>query len=132
MTGNDAASKVALPGAPDLDFDVRGLTVSAVVVADREILLRLVGGHGWHVDSSTGEMAHFLEDAPDRQVIEVDVGMRLPVMPDKMFADYVAQLQRWRDEGTPVRMCGAPGKDSLLIENRDRYVLMPRRLEEQR
>jgi hypothetical protein len=118
-----------MPGDPDLDADVDGLTVTSVVaVAEtREVLIRLVDGFGRFVDSGTGEMTHFPPGDPDARVSTADVKLRLPTMPDDVWASYIGQLERWRDEARPLRMTAAPGKVTLLIGGRDDLLPMPRR-----
>lgn len=119
----DIADRVALPGSPDLDCDVDGLVLTAVVVEpdSQEILLHAKSGHGWWVDSNTGEIAN------DLDVARCDCRMRYPDMPPPLFAEYARLLEEWRDQGTPLRMTAAPGKVTLLIDPPDRFVPLPRR-----
>ena len=117
------ATRIARPGDPDLDCDLTGMTILSVVVADasREILLFAVGGCGTWVDDTTGDLV----DVPC--VDHAEVTVRLPDMPPDVFAGYVAQLERWRAAATRLRMCSAPGRATLLIENRSTFLPLPRR-----
>ncbi|MFD6565473.1 hypothetical protein [Micromonospora profundi] len=60
---------LAMPGDPDLDADVDGLTVTAVVhnTDTRELLVKLVDGHGHFIDT-TGRRREFTPGEPDRRV----------------------------------------------------------------
>jgi hypothetical protein len=120
-TGN-ISSRLAMPGDPDLDLDVHAITVtSAVAVTEtREVLLHLRGGHGWWVDAATAELV-----ATD--VCDSQVSMRLPDMTGDVWTSYIGLLERWRAEGTLLRMISAPGRMSLLIENPESFIPVPRR-----
>lgn len=119
------ADRVAKPGDPDLDLDVDGLTVTAVVSTDREVLIRMVGGYGWFRKVTGGWFTCLPGDGGG--VTEAQVGVWLPEMPGDRFSDYVGQLERWRDGRVPLRMCAAPGKVSMLIADRHEFLMLPRR-----
>lgn len=114
--------QVTLPGDPTMDCDIEGIVVTSVVVADddQEILMHLRGGHGQWADTP-GEMV----DIPE--VTDGDVRARFVDMPEHLWRRLVAQLERWRDAGTPLWFGSAPGKISTLIEDPDHYVFLPRR-----
>lgn len=123
MTAEAARAKLAMPGDPDLDADVHGTTITAVVAAaeTREILVRLTGGSGRWVDACSGESVDITT------LTDGELSARLPTMPDDVWNRYVGQLERWRDQATPLRLTAAPGRVSLLIENRDTFIPLPRR-----
>lgn len=129
MAKRDVKSALAMPGDPDLDADVDGLTVTSVVAVTetREVLVRLADGYGRFVDSTNGDMRHFPPGDPTARVSGGDISLRLPGMPDKVWAAYVGQLEAWRQKATPLRMCAAPGRVTLLIEDRSTFLPMPRR-----
>lgn len=123
------ANRVAQPGAADLDFDVDGLTITAVVstAVERMIVPRLVDGYGWW-RCGDGAVETFLPgDDPQARVAAVEAHICYPMMPPILFAQLVTRLEGWRDAGTPLRMCAAPGKATTLIEDLDRWVALPRR-----
>lgn len=125
------AVRLAMPGDPDLDADVDGLTVTAVAAntPTRELLVYLADGFGRMVDTASGRMRHFPAGDPDARVEHVELAAVLPDMPDRAWADYVATLERWRDTRTLLRMCCAPGRVTLLIEDRSTFLPFPRRPE---
>jgi hypothetical protein len=112
--------RIAQPGDPDLDCDLVDVRIGSVVVDhdSREIIIGYRDGHGRWIDI-TGT------DGPVNNVTGT-VSMMLPDIPGDMWANMVGQLESWRDTNTSLRMCSAPGRLSTLVEDRDRYVLIPR------
>jgi len=124
---NASAGQAAKPGDADLDFDVDGITVTAVIRDDGGVLFRLAGGHGYYTDAA-GQMRYRHPGDPTAHLRGVDILIRFPGLTPDAFAAYVARLEMWRDLGTLLRMCAAPGRTSTLGENgTDRVVLIPRR-----
>lgn len=108
---------IALPGAPGLDCDIADLTITSVVTTDdQEILIRLTGGHG-QLNGDPVEVSN----------VHVDVRVQWPDMPPDLFAGFVARLQRWRDTAALLRMCAAPGRLSVLVDDDGALVPLPRR-----
>lgn len=118
----DVTSQLAMPGDPDLDCDVNGLVVTAVIANKdtREIMIRAEGGQGQWVDADGN---HTEVD----NITDLDMTARFPDMADQVWADYTAILYRWRDDGTTLRMTCAPERITLLIETRDVFLPFPRR-----
>ncbi|MEU7802740.1 hypothetical protein AB0B10_26110 [Micromonospora arborensis] len=125
------ASRLAMPGDPDLDADVDGLTITDLHIdaSARKLLIHLADGFGRFVDSASGNMQHFPAGLQTARVTHAEVGAWLPAMPDSTWTDFVTQLQTWRDQATPLRMCSAPGRVTLLIEVRQTFLPFPRRPE---
>lgn len=130
MSGRgQVAAQLAMPGDPDLDADVDGITITSVITVDetREILILGGDAHGRFLDANSGEMVDLLPGDPVARIHTVELSARLPGMPDQPWVDYVATLHRWRDQATPLRMCSVPGRVTLLIEDRDTFLPFPRR-----
>jgi hypothetical protein len=121
-TRAETEALLAMPGDPDLDCDVTGLVVTAVVTRDdsREILIHASGGHGRWTDADGF-------DIDVDGIKHADLSARLPSMPDEPWADYLRTLHRWRDDAVPLRMTAAPGRVTLLIENAETFLPFPRR-----
>lgn len=108
--------RLALPGDADLDFDVSGLVVTAVVpTAEQELLVRLAGGRG-----------RFGGDPDPVSNVSSDVRAYFFGTPAEMFAAFVTRLQRWRDTRAPIRMCAAPDRLMVLIDNEGHFLPIPR------
>jgi hypothetical protein len=117
-------SKIAKPGDPDLDLDIDGVTVTAVVVVGHELMVRTTGGWGTWI--STDGTRFTAEPAdPDSCVVEGQFNVAYPQYP-KSAAEQAVHLEAWRDTATPLRICGAPGKLTTIIENNDRWIMLPR------
>ena len=116
---------VAQPGDTDLDIDVDGVTVTAVVVNGRELLIRMTGGFGSWTDT-TGQRAEFPPGDDTVTVTEVTGTLILESADQHVFASYVSILETWRDRALPLRLCGAQGRMFSLIEDRDRWLPVPR------
>lgn len=123
----DILERIAQPGDPDLDIDVDGATVTAVVAVDRHIVVHLRGGFGSMVNSDTGELATMPPGHPTAGVETATLHLWLPDAPDRLFDTYVSTLERWRDTAVPVRICGAPGRMFTAIEDRSSWLAIPRR-----
>lgn len=110
-----AADLIAKPGDPDLDCDLDGLTVTSVVTTDDcELLIRLTGGAGTFPDGPVHDGS-------------ADLRAWFPDTPPDLFAAFVARLQRWRDTAARMRMCAAPGRLTLLLNEAGDFVPWPRR-----
>jgi len=120
------AKEYAEPGDPDLDIDVDGLTLTAVVVTGREVLLRATGGFGSFIDTK-GEIANFEPGDPVQELEELEGRLYCPYASDETFNYMVDLLMQWRDRAVPLRMCGAPDRMFSLIENREVWIPLPRR-----
>lgn len=116
---------IAKPGDHDLDIDLDGLTVTAVVTDDRHILVRYVGGFGsWVCDDGT--LAAFAP-GDGGGVTEAESHLILDHCSDDEFGVYVERLEGWRDRAVPLRLCGAPDRMFTVIEDRATWLPMPRR-----
>lgn len=110
-----AAGMLALPEDPDLDYAVTSLTVTSVVTTEtQELLVRLDGGTGWWQGDRHSD------------AVECNVSGYFPDSPPDLFAAFAARLTRWRDSGVPIRICGAPGRMTLLIDDAGAFVPFPR------
>lgn len=128
MTPEEVKARIAKPGDPDLDLDVDGLTLNAVVVGpNQQVLLWLTGGFGRFVDSRSGAWFVRLPGEPEAEIHTVQMAIGVPDMPPAAFAAYIARFTRWRDTAVPLRLCAAPGRLMTLIEDRDQFVVIPRR-----
>jgi hypothetical protein len=117
---------IAQPGDPDLDFDCDNVTITAVVVADRQVIVGLEGGFGWW-RCKDGTIAKF-EPGDDNAFVQGgEITMTLEYGTDEWFARYVGVLEEWRDSATPLRIVQAPGRPSAIIEDRERWLPIPRR-----
>lgn len=127
MTRQGAASLLAMPGDRDLDADVDCLTVTRVGVDPntRTLTVTLADGFGRFVD--TNGVTH---DCPpgdlDNRVGTATVTAALTEATAEAWAEAVTTLRRWWDTGTPVRLCAAPGRYTVLIEGRHTFLLFPR------
>ena len=121
----DLVSLVAMPGQPDLDIDVDGLTVQRVHLDPntRTITLRLADGFGRYYDT---DGAAFVQPG-DSTRIDSDWVVRMPDVTGTGWNEYTATLWRWWEQQTPVRLCAAPGRYTLLIEDRSTFLPFPRR-----
>lgn len=117
--------KYAQPGDSDLDIDIDGITLTAVVVDEQEILLRGEGGFGEFL-STQGERALFRPGEADEGVEEMEAHLYFPAVPSRLFDKLVDRLEDWRDRAVPLRLCGAPGRMFTLIENEARWLPLPR------
>ncbi len=110
------SDQLALPGDPDLDSDVTNLTITSVIATDdRELLIGVTGGRG-RVNRRDGQTG-----------IGGEIRAHLPSMPADMFAAFAARLNRWGADAVPIRMCGAPGRPTTLIDPEGALVMIPRR-----
>ncbi|MFG2046044.1 hypothetical protein ACGFIW_01270 [Micromonospora sp. NPDC048935] len=127
MSRSPAAALLAMPGDLDLDADVDGLTVTRVGVDanTRSLTVDLVDGFGRFVDTTGGEQT-FLPGDPNSRVSTASITAWLPDATPDAWDEYVTVLRRWRETGTPVRMCAAPGRYTTLIEDRHTFLLVPR------
>lgn len=109
----------------DLLVDVHGLTVVSVVTWGREVLAMTRGGAGWWI--ADGERYEL--DGDDGQWIEeCEIHVNLQHMRRRHFAAYVARLERWRDEATPLRFVYPyPPQPGVLIESADIWAPVPNR-----
>lgn len=114
----NAADRVAKPGDPDLDFDIDGLTITSVVRDGNHILVGGRGGFGrWRnaqgiYNAAPGDTgAHLTE-------FTLAVGYANDDLADRVYNTFVD----WRDRAVPLRMTGAPGKVSAIIEDADHWL----------
>lgn len=121
----EQAAKVALPGDPDIDIDLDGLTLVSVVRDGGEIIVRLTGGYGFWINADGGH--DWFRLGTDARVDDVDINIDFGR--DRLdLVDWIySKLCGWRDTGYPLRMCCAPGKASALIgAGADDWVMLPR------
>ncbi|MEV1315452.1 hypothetical protein AB0J14_05125 [Micromonospora arborensis] len=128
MSRHPVTTLLAMPGDPDLDADVDGLTVTRVEVDanTRTLTVALADGFGRFVDT-TGANQEFPPGDPDSRVGTATVTACLPDVTEAVWAEYVTVLRRWWDTRMPVRLCAAPGRITVLIEDRNTFLLFPRK-----
>lgn len=110
----------ASPDDDDLDADLTGLAITAVVDMDQRILARARGGHGYLADGDGGRN-HFQGQG------DFTFTIQMASAPAMLFNHYVTVLEQWRDSDTPVRLLCAPGRASLLTDPDGRALVLPRR-----
>lgn len=123
---SSAASRLAKPGDDDLDLDLDGVSVVAVVVLGREVLVRVEGGFGRFV-TTDGTEALMPPGDPRTGVEFGELVLVLEAMSEEGFAAYLARLEEWRARSVPLRLCSAPGRMTTLIEDASVWLPMPRR-----
>lgn len=117
--------KAAWPGDEDLDIDIDGVTLTAVVRGDKDLLVYGGGGFGWWV-CADGSRARFAADAPDTGVTDFSMVAGFPGASEETIAAYASLLEDWRDRAVPLRICGARGKAFAIIEDSDNWLALPR------
>ncbi len=110
----------ASPDDDDLDADLVGLAITAVVDMDQRILAHARGGHGYLADGSGGRN-HFQGQG------DFTFTIHMAGAPAMLFDHYVTVLEQWRDSDTPVRLLSAPGRASVLTDPDGRSLALPRR-----
>lgn len=118
-------TRLAQPGDPDLDFDCDNVTIVAVVVHGRTIVTGFSGGFGWW-RCKDGTIARFEPGDPNAGLTDGEITTTLNHIDDEAFDRYVAQLEEWRDRAAPLRMVCAPGRPSMIIEDREKWLPVPR------
>lgn len=114
----------AQPGDLDLDCDVEGLTITAVVASDTcELMVRFVGGTGWWLDSDD-QRVEFA--GGDDRVDEFTINAKFQEQDAPTFASFVDRLYRWRDTGARLRLCCAPYRFTTVIHTRSDWLMFPR------
>lgn len=122
MTLNECAQ----PGDDDLDLDVDGITLTAVVVDKPEILVRFTGGFGTWICVG-GTRATFAPGDDEAGVQEGEIHVVLNTAEESAFELYVMALERWRDRAVPLRLTASPTRMSRLAEDEDNWLPVPRR-----
>ncbi|MET8278366.1 hypothetical protein [Micromonospora sp. NPDC005174] len=127
MTRHPATALLAMPGDPDLDADVDGLTVTRVGVDanTRSLTVDLVDGFGRFVDD-TGTAHEAPPGDPDSRANTASITAWLPDATAADWEERVSVLRRWWEARTPVRLCRAPGRYTTLIEDRKTFLLFHR------
>lgn len=116
--------KIAKPGDTDLDIDVDGITITAVVRDGADFIVRTVDGFGWwrHENGET-----FVAPPGDPAASVTELTMSFGWRTCAPFMDgYQSQLETWRDTAVPLRFCAAPGRMSLLMEDEQKWLPLPR------
>jgi hypothetical protein len=115
--------RLAKPMDHDLVVDFIGLQVASVALHDTSFLISLTGGRGWRIRS---DMAR--QDFKDASVTttfdlaDVDVpGLTCSELVDR----YLQQLNWWAEGKTPLRLCAAPGKLTLLLSDPLTWLAFP-------
>lgn len=113
LTAEEAAL-LAVPGDPDLTFDVAGMTLTGVVYEEQTLVLYARGGYGFWIDTD-GERCQFRLGDPVSEVETMSFTVDYDAEDSGWFTPAYRLLCRWRDDAVPVRMCAAPGRVSVLI-----------------
>lgn len=116
-------ARIAQPGDRDLDIDLDGLTITAVVRLAHEFLIRATDGFG-RFRSTDDTWAEYEPGADTAMEVQFNFGM--PDASEQLLAEYQNRLERWRDSACPLHLCGAPGKMFSLIEDRSIWLSLPR------
>jgi hypothetical protein len=121
------AAEIAVPGDPDLDLDIDGVTITSVIALGCEILISAKGGFGSWVDAD-GEVSVFPpgDESSGITDVEIAVGWHDSEKTRVYVKAMTTLLCRWRDQEVPLHMCCAPGKMSSLIEDANIWVPLPR------
>lgn len=139
LSDNTLNSMIAKPGDPDLDLDLDGVVITSVVHVEHDWIVGFGDGFGMFVDRS-GDVVEFdpawsgepSERSGSRVSGEIVFGLacgcqdHVPsgVCPFESMVSNV--LGRWHQTRTPLRMVAAPGRMTLLIENADLFLPIPR------
>lgn len=115
MPANDL-DRVAMPGDPDLDFDVEGLFITHSLRWDNAMMLQLAGGAGRFTAVSSGSTAGPEDDADVVSDIEVEVVARYVAVSPELLERLFAQVVKWHDLRTPLHMTAAPGRLTRLSD----------------
>lgn len=118
-------SQLAKPGDPDLDIDVDGVTITSVTRMGHEIWMMARGGWGgFHATDGTEFHADPGEEVAHLTELEMLAGY--PEGSPEMLDEITSRLEEWRDQATPLRVCGAPGRMFTMIEDQSRWLPFPR------
>lgn len=110
----------AEPGDTDLSCDIKDIVVQSVLsINDDELMLVLSGGSG--MITSDGYPQHFISF----EEIQLVGGFHDNPNNGAVTSLIVDVLEQWRAAGTKLRVLGAPGKITTLIESRDHWVPFP-------
>lgn len=115
---------VAQPGDDDLDLDIDGVTLTAVVRMGHEIWIRGVGGFGQFNSAGGGWETEPGDDECSETEVSLMVGF--PTTPPENVDQYVSILETWRDRAVPLRICAAPGRLTTMIEDAGHWLPVPR------
>lgn len=114
--------KIAKPGDEDLCVDVDGVTVAGVVCIGNEVLVHLTGGWG----TICAESGVTVIEPGDQGECFADSDAVITFRgTSELLARFVARLEGWRDTAMPLRLCCAPGRMSILIEDFDKWLPLP-------
>lgn len=118
------ADLVARPDDVDLDVDIDGISVTAVVLLGDDLLVRFTGGWGT-VGESYGPAVDVLPGEEETS-LTAEALVQWSSDSPKIISEYVELLERWRDLGTPLHLVGAPGKMFALLEDEEQWLPLPR------
>lgn len=102
----------AMPGDADLDLDLAGLRLTAVVRLEERFLLQTRGGAGRYTADDR------LVGTDEQPVADITLSFCMVDPPGEAGATDVVYtvLMGWRDRGAPLRLIGAPGRQNVLFE----------------
>lgn len=124
LDGVDAkkASLLAEPGDADLDLDVCDVRLTSVIRAGDELWVRGTGGFG--------RLPHDAERSTIENIGELSLRASY-IDPSEGFVDaQYRQLCQWRDEGAPLRVCGATDRLFTFSAPNGTWLSFPRALPE--
>lgn len=121
MTAFAGTAMAVSPEQRDLDVDA--VTLKSYVRNDHEFIVTVTGGFGAWTDSTAGAQAKVdMTEGTltfgyyDADASKVDA-----------LCDVIERiLNRWMVANTPLRMAAAPGTQTVLVEDIDKYLPIPR------
>ena len=119
------SADLAQPGDTDLEVDVDGVTVIAVLRTGQDVYLQLEGGFGGWIDAEDGTWFEMPPGDDVARVERVELALCFPTMSDDLIGEYLAPLERWRDEATPLHLCYAADRLGTLSEDEQHWLPLP-------
>jgi hypothetical protein len=116
MSADDYSELVALPGAPDLVFDISGTRIAAWSKIEGSFILRLSGGRGWWLDDD--DVAVDVETMADCEI--------QATIFDAWSIDWLTgAFTRWSSSSSQLRLTAATGRLARLAAANGDWVCLP-------